>query len=143
MFSVAKTISATSDSLILLFRDAQKIASFANALSNSKLGSDITNFLEVDQSAVNGGTHLVLSEGAPGKRVILAPIGNKLFSDTADVRDIANAARAAIKKAVAAGSVNPVVSFAIGQGEGGQSLQAGSLHAKLWQARYAKYVEVR
>lgn len=143
MFNVVKTIPPAADSLIVLFRDAQKIKSSMQNTSNAfsaKLASDIEEFLAVDNSAAASGTHLVLSNDAPGKRIILAPIGNKLYSDTGDVRDISSAARGAVKRAIASGSRNPVMSFAGIQGD--ESLQAGSLQAKLWQTRYSKIIEV-
>jgi leucyl aminopeptidase len=67
----------------------------------------VRQLLEVDRMASTG-PRLIVAQGAPGRRLVLAPTGS-LLRDWDDVRRLADAAAAGVRMARDAGAVRPVI----------------------------------
>lgn len=99
--------SIDTDGLVLLFRPESLGTKVSIKAVGSTLVSIITEYLACDKSA-SSTTSLLMAPNAPGKRVVLSPIGS-LLGDTDDVRKFGEAASAAIKKCKRVGIIKPMV----------------------------------
>ncbi len=107
--------STTYDALALLApASSLRDASFLSSLLGERVGSAIEAACRVDAALVRGaGRPVVLPvPGAPGGRVVVAPMGTRA-DETDDVRAVAEAASAAASRAVDAGARRLLLSVTV------------------------------
>ncbi|KAJ3334665.1 Cytosol aminopeptidase, catalytic domain [Gonapodya sp. JEL0774] len=106
--SPIQLVSASYDSLLVPFHSLQSVLLGTKASAFAGVLGDVQKYSEIDPIKQ---VTVIRSESAPGKRIILSPVGS-LYGDVDDVRAFAPPIRAAVRRAINIGSRRPLILLA-------------------------------